>query len=413
MGLGKATTVKTWRLAALSLVILLPACASEPSEQDRYESQDMLFLQTGAGIAIAPAGASSAEFQAPGAIPSADWSTVVRSKSRRGFTRVVAKDALSGTETWRSRAQGSLNLKIVSKDGGLAALGPTSEKPSSIGRGKTVLTILGSTGSEKIIELDGNYEPEAFSSDGENLFVVQYLPARAPTKYRVRNLDLESGKVVGVYTVDAELQESMRGTARVQATSLDGSRLYTLYTLRSQGEARSFVHVLDLDEKWAHCIDLPAGFERSPEIATSMTVSPEGDRLFIGNSESGSIAEVDTEALTVTRSSQVSYGLGGPESMTMSRDHLFIASGRRLSAISLASFEEERSWSMKKRIKGLQVAADGYRLYVGQPASIELLDIETGERLKTFDPPGVDKINILGRTSPQPLEARANYVCAC
>lgn len=404
--------MKTWWLAGVSLLILLPACASDPG-QPRYESQDMLFLQTQAGIAIAPPGASSAEFQAADAIPSADWSTVVRSRNRRSSTRVIAADALSGKETWRSVVQRSLNLKIVSKDGDLVALGPVNERPSSTGRRKTVLTVLDSAGDEKVLELEGNYEPEAFSSDGENLFVIQYLPARAPTKYRVRNLDLKSGEVTGVYTVDAELQESMRGTARVQATSLDGSRLYTLYTLRSHGEAHSFIHVLDLDEKWAHCVDLPAGFERSPEKATSMTVSPEGDRLYIGNSQTNSVAEVDTEALTVARTSQVSYGLGGPEFMTMSQDHLFIASGRRLSSISLASLEEDRSWSMKKRIKGLQVAADGFRLYVGQPKLIALLNIETGQRLRTFDPPGVDKINILGRTSPQPLKARTNYVCAC
>lgn len=404
--------MRTRWLAAASVLMFLSACAAEPGE--RSASKDMLFLQTEAGIAVAAAGASSAEFQAADSIPSTDWSTVVRSRLRNRYTRVIAVDALSGEEAWRSRIDGALRLKIVSASGDQVALGPANERYYDQGRRSTTITIQDSSGSVRPLKLKGNYEPEAFSTDGQDLFLVQYLPARAPTHYRVRTLDIGTGKVGGVYTVDAELQEAMRGTARVQASSLDGSRLYTLYTLREHGEEHSFIHVLDLDEKWAHCIDLPDGFTDSPEKATSMTVSPDGDRLYVGNSITGTIAELDTEALNVARSSHVTYGLGGPEHMTMNEDHLFIASGRRLSAVSLDSLAEDRSWSLEQKIRGLQAAEDGYRLYVGQRALIAIIDVETGRHLEAVDPPGVDKINLVGRTTPQaPLRGRSNYKCAC
>jgi DNA-binding beta-propeller fold protein YncE len=401
--------MKTWCLVATAALILLPSCAEEPPAA----SKDMLFLQTEAGLTVAAAGASSAEFQAPGSLPSADWSTVVRARRHKGSTRVIAIDPVTGERVWNNALDGRFQTKIVSSHGDLVALGPVTERYYTQGRRKTEITILDSTGSQRTLELAGNYEPEAFSTDGQNLFVVKYLPARAPTRYQIRTLDISTGKVDGVYTVDAELQEAMRGTARVQASSPDGNRLYTLYTLTSRGEKYAFIHVLSLDEKWAHCIDLPTGFEEAPEAATAMTVSQNGALLYIANADTGAVAEVDTQTLTVLRTNEVNFGLGRPNYMAIGDGHLFLASGRRLSAVALDSLEERRRWFMTQPIRGLQTAADGFRLYVGQRDRIAVIDVNTGERLSAFDPPGIDRINLLGRSVKLPTPERTNLTCAC
>ena len=44
--------------------------------------------------------------------------------------------------------------------------------------------------------LAGNFEPEAFSTGGDALFLIQYLPALAPTVYRVTELDLRTAESV-------------------------------------------------------------------------------------------------------------------------------------------------------------------------------------------------------------------------
>jgi len=405
-------------VCTLMMVVLLPACGDDPSPE---ASNDLLFLRTAAGVALATTGASSAEYQPADSLPSGDWSTAVRARrsasptGRGAVTRVVAADPLTGARLWTQIVDGSHRVKIVSADGSAVALGPTREPYYSNGRKTTKMVIVRRSMPVRTIELHGNYEPEAFSTDAATLFVIRYLPAGQPTRYQVRSLDVETGEVSGVYTVDAELQESMRGTARVQAMSDDGTRLYTLYTLREHGEEHTFVHVLSLDEKWAHCVDLPEGFADSVETATALTVSPDGSRLYVANAESGAIAEVDTGSLRVARTSRVSFGLGAPVHVATDAGRLFLASGRRLSSVALDSLREERSWVLEQKIRGLQVATDGFRLYVGQRDRIAVVDFVRGAILSTFDPPGVDKVELLGRTIRLEDEdpERARYVCAC
>ncbi len=398
--------------AVVVMALLLAGCGGESPPE---ASNDLLYLRTAAGIAVATAGADSAAFQALDSLPSSDWSTLVRAQGRGNTTRVQGVDPRSGKLVWSKDLQGRYTLKIVSADGKMAALSSARESYYSAGRTETMLTIVTADGSSRVLELKGNYEPEAFSTDKENLFVVEYLPARRPTHYRVRNLDLVTGQVGGVYTVDAELQEAMRGTARVQTMSADGTRLYTLYTLKEHGERHTFIHVLSLDEEWAHCIDLPDGFQFATQSATSMTVTDDGKRLFVGNAESGVIADIDTEGLKVLRTGQVSYGLGTPTHMTTSDGRLHLSSGRMITVVSLRTFKEIRSIFMGQPITGLQPASDGYRLYVGQRDRIAVVDAVTGDRLGSFDPPGLDRIRLLGRSTQQPSQPRSGDTieCAC
>lgn len=402
--------MKIRRVFAVTALVLA-ACGSEAPPE---ASNDLLYLQTEAGLAIAAAGSDSAEFQALDSLPSADWTTVVRARQHPSGTRLIGSDPRSGKAVWSTVAQGRLDLKIVSGDGTIAALGPRSEPYYSQGRRSTELVVVGASGDEQRYSLDGNYEPEAFSTDGGNLFVIEYLPADRPTHYRVRNLDLTTGVVDGVYTVDAELQEAMRGTARIQTMDLKGTRLYTLYTLKQDGHQKTFVHVLSLDEEWAHCVDLPDGFQYSTGTATSMSVTPDGGRLFLANSESGAIAEVDAEALAVTRTGQVSFGLGKPTHMAIGDGRLFLSSGRMMTVVSMKTLEEMRSLFMAQPITGLQAATDGFRLYIGQKDRIGVVDVITGQRLESFDPPGVNRVQRIGRATQQPPQPRSDIIkCAC
>ena len=78
------------------------------------------------------------------------------------------------------------------------------------GRATTSLTVVSTdTGDMRDYPLAGNFEPEAFATSGSSLFVIEYLPPMAPDRYRVRKLDLETGEVGAVYSVDGHLQESM------------------------------------------------------------------------------------------------------------------------------------------------------------------------------------------------------------
>jgi hypothetical protein len=401
---------------ALIILVALTACGQPPTGKEEAPEPSSLFLRTSRGVSVIEPGASTPSFDGRNSVPSRDWSTVVRSKFVDGETIVTAVDPSTGVEHWSRRIDGRWDVKIVSEDGTVAALSPVREPFYQYGRRDTTLAIVRGDNSDiQTIALTGNYEPEAFSTDGRSVFVISYLPARRPSKYQVRRLDLNSEQVLGVYTPHEELQRAMGGTARIQAGSPDGKRLYTLYTVGRGNEAQAFIHVLDLDKLWAHCIDLPQGFGQDAEASTALSVSPDGGKLFVANSAAGMVAEVDTEALTVTNSNSVALGNGNwAHASSASDKRLYFANGRKVTSIDAAALSEVNTWEVDQRITGLQESADAAELYVGFTKDVDVLDPETGEVVETIDPPGVERIYQLGPEPPPIYEyIPKELACAC
>ena len=378
--------------------------------------QDVLFLRTGGGTTLVRTGEAAAQVF-PGGIPASDWSAVVRATMRRRETQVVALDT-SGTRLWSSVVRGSLEVKLASAHADLVALGPPGGSTGyPTGRSWTTLVVVGPDPMDpNTIELRGNYEPEAFSTDGGSLFVVQYLPPLRPSHYRVRRLDLRTERVEGVYTVDGHLQEAMRGTARIQAASPDGRRLYTLYTLdEPDGTRRAFVHVLSLDELWAHCVDLPEGFATAGEQALAIAVASDGERVFVADATSGAVSEIDTGALRVTRTAPAAFfAPGGTAQAVAGHDGtLSLAKGGRLVVLDGATLTTRRTRDLGQRITGLQAGRAPGRLYVGVKDRILVLDTRTGLQLAVIDPTNLGTIDQLGASTRWLEEQRTAFTCAC
>ena len=387
----------------------LAACGGpEPIETD------LLYLQQGDAVSIVAAGDSSESFRAVTAVPSHDWSTVVRTETSGESVRVVALDPSTGKEMWSQATTGRLAVKVVSADGSAAVLEPEGGRYMRSPTRTKFLIARRSTVAPQTIELEGNFAPEAFSTDTQSLFVVQYLPARTPNRYQVRRLDLTTGEVTDVYSVDAELQEAMRGTARIQAMSPDGTRLYTLYTVKNRGASYAFIHVLSLDELWAHCVDLPEEFATAPQKASALAVSPDGQNLYVANGRERILAEVDTQALTVTRTAPVDFANGArAHALHSSGDKLYLAGGTKVSVVDLETLEVVNWWETNGPITGLQARADDTRVYVGRTTGVDVYDPATGNSVGFVDPPGSGTVGRLGPVARGLDPARAKYVCAC
>jgi hypothetical protein len=407
-------------LAAFAVAML--AAGTRPGTSsasgDEPESRDVLFLRTSEGVALLRDLPEGAAINVPDAVPAIDWSAVVRATPSESGTVVDATDPETGAPLWSREVGGTLEVKVASGDAAMVALGRPEESAGyASGRSSTTLVILeDGVREQRTIVLEGNYAPEAFSTDGGSLFVVEYLPPENPTSYRVRRLDLRTEEVVGVYTVDQELQESMQGTARVQAASPDGRRLYTLYTLEgARGVRRTFVHVLSLDELWAHCIDLPASFGGYDERAMAITVSPDGTRLYVADASTGMVAEADTETLAVTRTAEIAFwSQGGIAHAAAGRDGpLYLAKGKGVLEVDTEAWMSGRSWELESRISGLQTSNDGTRLFVGLRDEIVVLDTGTGAQLEAVDPAGVEAIDQLGTSTRSLEEERTTMGCAC
>jgi YVTN family beta-propeller protein len=400
--------------------LVLAACApGEPGTGSGRASEDVLFLRTPRGLALVKAEPDPVAVNFSDAVPSMDWSAVVQAVPDGKKTYVEAFDTSSGDQLWSRPIEGRFEVRAVAEDGSVAALGlPRETSGYTIGRPSTTFVLVAANAARpRTITLDGNFEAEAFSTDGGSLFVIEYLPPRNPTSYQVRRLDLTTGKVGGVYTVDAELQEAMQGTARIQTASPDGRRLYTLYSLEaSDGSLHSFVHVLDLEDEWAHCVDLPHDFRLANEKAVALSVAPDGRRLYVADALSGSLAEIDTQGLKVTRTSEMALGPWGRDPAHAARGAdgmLYVGSGTGLLSVDTATFAPGRSWDLDGKIMGIQAGADGRRLYVGLSDRIAVIDTATGRSLEALTPDRIESIDQLGQSTRVLNEVRRNITCAC
>ncbi|HEX9926323.1 MAG TPA: c-type cytochrome, partial [Anaerolineae bacterium] len=94
------------------------------------------------------------------------------------------------------------------------------------------------------LELNGNFEVEVISAQGDALFLIEHLPAVNPTQYRVRLYDLSTQTLQPGALRDKRFSdELMTGLAWGGIASTDGRWLLTLY-LNTQGNV-AFIHALN------------------------------------------------------------------------------------------------------------------------------------------------------------------------
>lgn len=301
-----------WLVGSLTVVVLASACAQggtgggDPSSASRDGS--ILRISTGDGLVGVRAASGEIAYRAGRAVSTASGSLLYRTEATGPDTGVIGLGGDDGEVRSRHVVTGSLDVRAVGADGRLVVMAPPrppgSDRYRPVPKDRSTLVVLDTVdGSERSIELAGNYEPEALSTDGAAVFVVEFTPPMSPDRYRVRRLDLATNTVGDVASRDKELQRNMRGSARRQVMARDGRRLYTLYTLvEADGTRRAFVHVLDLHDQWAHCVDLPGSVGAGTEQAVALALDKGGRRLFVLDRDRGRLAEVDTTALSVVAS---------------------------------------------------------------------------------------------------------------
>ena len=357
--------------------------------------------------------------RAPGGQISADGTVAAHSRARADGTRstVVTTDAKTGERVWSATVDGAQQVRLVGHAGQAVVVSPPS--PSADNpyrpepRTQSTFSVVRADGHTSY-SLWGNYEPEALSTDGQSLFLIKYTPPTDPQSYQVRRMDLSTGEVLEVYTPDEELQQEMGGTARTQIASIDGRRLYTLYTLQgADGTTEAFVHVLSLDELWAHCIHLPEPFTGSAQ-STGLALSDGGDRLYVVDGAEGQIAEVDTHALRVARTAAGPV-VSGPERLVadVAEDgRLYVAANRMVDAFDAGSLAITGAYRASGEVTALQALPDGVvRLGVG--TQVLVIDTAADATVEAIPAPAGRRVDGFG-TAPAPLpEERQALDCAC
>jgi hypothetical protein len=400
-----------WMILPLALVLMAATAAALVS----INRDDGILVSDGTGVVSRlNSRTGETEFVLTDAVRAPDDSFIYRSEEAAGATLVEVLDPKSGEVRTATSLAGRLEIRAVAPLGGAVAL--MAPRPASADlyvprpRELTSINVIWNEGREpRNYTLKGNFEPETFSTDENTLFLLEFWPSTAPDRYFVRQLDLETGTIENVSTPDQEegieLNPEMRGHARAQVMAPDGSFLFSLYTI-SEGdkpvhdpaapaEARwAFVHTLNLEEKWSHCIFLPLPFGTGQESAMSLGISEDGRDLFVIDGATQHVARIDAKRLRVDRVEEIP-GLRaqdampvavGPEVVYIGLNGNVLEMGRK-SLIPNAAFVINTE-SSALPIVGLELAPDGRTLRISHGVSISVLDMPTERVIASLTSPG-------------------------
>jgi hypothetical protein len=266
------------------------------------------------------------------------------------------------------------------------------------------------------LDIDGPYEFDGISNRGKGLYLIQYQSSPSQSlaaPYLVRYYDLEQGLLDPQPVVMKGEEQVMAGTHHTSVPAPNGIWRYSLYMNNSHGP---FIHALNLDDRFAVCIDLPAQGkdDAQKQLFWSLAVSPNGKTLYAANGALGLVSEIDISqqgspevrrSATLSPAPSASAGpLGGlaalfaapvaeakPEhgggsgGAVLSPDGktLFVLGERGLLAISTADLKENRRYLPDMALSSVAISADGQRLYAtnGEQGRIVLLDLAAGAAL--------------------------------
>jgi hypothetical protein len=314
-------------------------------------------------------------------------------------------------------------VRAVSDDGRAVALseGATTGANPYVpqARATTNITVVERGERPHTYRVDGNVEPEAFSLSKRSLFVIEYTPPTAPTRYRVARLDLagrsRTVRPRAVRSNEDELQEPMRGTARAQALAPDGRRLYTLYTRDATATepAEAFVHVLDLERERATCVDLPAEFATSPVGAVA--VSPSGTRVYVVAPATAAVAEIDAAGLALTRTGRLMAASSEAtvRATATDADSLYVAVAGTVTRVALRDLRPVAAFPVAGTVTGVQPAPDGAGLLVSLTDRLVVVDPRTGAWTRELATLSVGRIDHVAPALPPIVHEADDIQCAC
>jgi hypothetical protein len=318
-------------LVLLVLAVMVSACGSPPrSVQTGSEgggstplatagtvpptSDSLALIRTDDGLAAVRPGTGAIVWSADEAVSAPDGSAAFRTELEPNptaidgvmgrthadgvplHTRIHRLDPRTGNEldSWSVTHYRPLTIAAVAPDGRWVALTDRvwGERPDAE-RQVTNLIVFDPTRGDEVNRLSfrGDVEPEAFSTDGQRLFVLTYVGDH----YRVQTIEVATGVQTDVLSREKTPGEDMDGSAVQAMLSADRTLLSTLYRNPGDAEEPAFVHVLDLTNGWSHCADLTAPFGTGTTGSDLLTTSANG-RLVVTN-DAGTVAEIDVESV--------------------------------------------------------------------------------------------------------------------
>jgi hypothetical protein len=399
-------------LMITSLLVAVAACTGRPDTPERERPaasslEDVLTLGAPDGSVIVGSASGAVLSSGEDQVAAPDGSRLYATATSAGSTLLHVRDSSTGEVLSTTTLEGRLDVRAASLTGRAVALMrplPEGIDPTlALPRAHTTIVVTDPTGEDapRRYRLKGNFEPEAFSVDDTRLFLIQYLPAEAPSAYRVTYLRLVNGKVDPVFGRFKTPPARMPGVRLEQIYDPTSEQLYTLYTNRSAayyddgwqdasyGDREvSFVHVLNLRDGWAYCAGLPRKLWGQPATAQAMAPSRDGRLLYIVDSMRGIVAVMDTRTLEIIRTKPIDLRAleNGRTSAILSADGTILyvgVGGSSVSRVDVATLDVLEDWPLPGDVTGLALSEDGARLYAAIGDSVAIVDTGTGDASAT------------------------------
>ncbi|WP_147457038.1 hypothetical protein [Micromonospora pisi] len=405
-----------------AMVATSGGCRGNPAQQPARGGPapgEALVVEMAAGaLAVVDATTGQTVVNPSAAVLSGDGTRLVRTEGEGTGTRVTNHRLADGTSVSGGLLADRLAARATSPDGSLVALATPGEPGANPyrpgGRERTTIVVAGSSGQRNRVELPGNLEPEAFDATGQALFVLDYLPPKAPDRYRVRVVDLATGEMQPLVTrlksaLPPGAEEEMRGEGRQAVYDSLTRQLFTLYTHQPEHvhtrdliagarpdapHVHAFVHTLNLTDRWAFCVDLPSPFGEGPAAAHAIAVDPSGAQVYVVDATSGTVAVIGSNELTVGRTVRFTPPSGpvGSAAASIGTDGgLLIGAGRELISVPLTGAEPVRR-TMPTAVRGIATSADRKRCFIGQENALVCLDLSTGTLGWRIGVPGLETL---------------------
>lgn len=372
----------------LAGALVVPACGTATAGEDAPAAA----VQAGAAQPVATLDAAGTL-----RLPGVDAAVFARALVRAdGAVAVVAERAGDSTTVrWLATADGAERAAVtvpgwfvpaaMDVPGDFVALVPPAGghvgETIAPARDETEIVVVDTSGERFRTTLSGNFLPEAFgnwfepgSSLPGSLFVLEYLPAGAPTQYRVRTLALGDGRLglpLNLRDKTKTVDQQMAGISRSALLAADSGLLFTLYRgHHDEGHGSyAFVHALGLgDGVW--CLVVPPTMELEARSG-ALGLDPTGRRLLLV-SGNGTIAEIEIDAVSdLTRSPDFSEprDLGvttdGTPALVAAGAHVWVGLGPELLQLDAGTLDVTARTTLAMPVEALAVDAAGSLLVAG------------------------------------------------
>ena len=380
-------------LLLLPALFLIAACAAPSLEPAAILfsdplTADMMFVQPNGteGELIAYDIATGQErHRLPAGFLTFDEKRYYASAQKRGGTNLNLYNPRTGSITEQFSINGNWRLDGMSTDGRWLVFTGIPDKQELDRRRtddiwQTEIQVFDSQDGRAThsLTLEGNFEIDAISGDGKGLFLIEQVPPANPEHYLIRAYDLGLDELLPDPLRDKRFfDELMVGYPWGSISDPDGVWYLTLY-LNTQRDV-AFIHALNMEGRQTFCIDLPSGEGDLEALQQyTLTLAPNGQKIYAANAALGVVAEVSLEYKTVSQQHpfpahplparfQDNLGLNA-SLITADGERLYFTDGRQLWAYDTVTREISQPLleSDKGTVQGLSVSDDGQSLYIAQ-----------------------------------------------